>query len=678
MTRPRQHPARTAHGGARKVRKLLEQGMAAHREGARGRAEKHYARALRLDPANGDALQLLGLIAFDDGRFERAEHLIGEAIRSNPQAALYHYNLGVVRRAAQDLAGALEALRRSLELDADNVRTLGEAVLACLSLGEAAEALGYAVRVLRLDVEHPRAQQWLEEALVRLPHEHPDPSVCALLQLCYSLPSVDPRILTLATARQLALRYGVRPDYAPVKDFALPAEARRDPLLLDFLAAGFNCVPEMELFLTDLRLYLLSAVSEEGAALDPVLPAALAMQCFNNEYVFAVREGEVPLLEGLRERFGAAIEAPRVDWAEIETLLPALAMYGPAHALPGARALAARALDEWPPAVRRIIGQQVVEPGAEAALRDAIPQAGTLADPVSRVVKATYERYPYPRWIHLPRVRRLQFRDRLRDLYPGAPPLPGRGPVRVLVAGCGTGKHPLELASRYADVEVTAIDLSRASLAYAARRAQLHGIDNVRFVCCDLLEVGDLGQRFDHIESVGVLHHLGDPEQGLRALQSVLNPGGTLKLGLYSEAAREDVNVVRRSFAGRETPPGDDEVRALRFAMLSGLQEGTRSRLLDFRDFFTLNECRDLLFHPQEHQFTVAGIRDLLARVALDFLGFEVKFSQGARYAERFPGAPADDLDNWATLEHESPRLFSGMYQFHVVSKDAAAATRAA
>ena len=41
-----------------------------------------------------------------------------------------------------------------------------------------------------------------------------------------------------------------------------------------------------------------------------------------------------------------------------------------------------------------------------------------------------------------------------------------------------------------------------------------------------------------------------------------------------------------------------------------------------YSDFFTTGECRDLLFHVQEHQFTIPEIKNFLAEIGLTFLGF--------------------------------------------------------
>ena len=104
---------------------------------------------------------------------------------------------------------------------------------------------------------------------------------------------------------------------------------------------------------------------------------------------------------------------------------------------------------------------------------------------------------------------------------------------RILDVGCGTGRHAY-LASRFGAREVVAVDLSGA---VEAARANLASLDNVHVVQGDLLRLplrdAAEGGGFDLIYSIGVLHHLPDPQEGFRALLPFLRPGGTIAVWLY-------------------------------------------------------------------------------------------------------------------------------------------------
>ena len=104
---------------------------------------------------------------------------------------------------------------------------------------------------------------------------------------------------------------------------------------------------------------------------------------------------------------------------------------------------------------------------------------------------------------------------------------------RVLDAGCGIGRHA-HFAAAYGASEVVALDLSDAVLAASAN---LSGFENVHVVQGDLLRPplrsAAAGGGFDLVYSIGVLHHLPDPEAGFRSLLRLVRPGGTIAIWVY-------------------------------------------------------------------------------------------------------------------------------------------------
>ena len=100
-------------------------------------------------------------------------------------------------------------------------------------------------------------------------------------------------------------------------------------------------------------------------------------------------------------------------------------------------------------------------------------------------------------------------------------------------------------AQKVSDAQVLAIDISRASLAYGKRMADKFGIQNIEFMQADILNLKDLNRKFPVIESVGVLHHMENPEKGWEVLRNILEPGGIMRLGLYSQTARKDIKRIR-------------------------------------------------------------------------------------------------------------------------------------
>lgn len=98
----------------------------------------------------------------------------------------------------------------------------------------------------------------------------------------------------------------------------------------------------------------------------------------------------------------------------------------------------------------------------------------------------------------------------------------------VLDGGCGKGRHTL-LAASWGARDVVGIDLSDAvESAFAATRSS----ENMHIVQADLCHP-PLARVFDYAFTIGVIHHLNDPEIGFRALASKLKPGGAFSVWVY-------------------------------------------------------------------------------------------------------------------------------------------------
>ena len=122
--------------------------------------------------------------------------------------------------------------------------------------------------------------------------------------------------------------------------------------------------------------------------------AALARQCFINEYVFFHDAEEIRRAARQRDDLAASLEA---GTPVLSLQLLAVAAYFPLYSLCGA----ARRLERsWPEDVMAVLGQQVREPQEEAQLRAATPRLTPIADATSRLVQDQYEENPYPQgWV---------------------------------------------------------------------------------------------------------------------------------------------------------------------------------------------------------------------------------------------------------------------------------------
>ena len=119
--------------------------------------------------------------------------------------------------------------------------------------------------------------------------------------------------------------------------------------------------------------------------------------------------------------------------------------------------------------------------------------------------------------------------------------------LKILIAGCGT-THAARVAYFNPDCTVVGVDLSEPSLAHEVYLKNKHGLANLHLHCLSLLDIETLGQQFDLIISSGVLHHLPDPDAGLRALKKVLLPHGVMSIMVYGWYRRFGVYMMQEAF----------------------------------------------------------------------------------------------------------------------------------
>lgn len=238
----------------------------------------------------------------------------------------------------------------------------------------------------------------------------------------------------------------------------------------------------------------------------------------------------------------------------------------------------------------------------------------------------------------------------------------------ILIAGCGTGQHALTTAKRFKSANVLALDLSLSSLSYAARKTNELGISNIEYAQADILELGNLGRQFDVIESAGVLHHLADPLAGWLVLVGLLRPGGIMKIGLYSEIARQEIVAGRTFIADGGYTSSIEDIRQCRqdFIAMAGDGNTAMKKICNYHDFFSLSMCRDLLFHVQEHRFSLPQIESALDSLKLEFLGFEMRRQNTMKMFKEVNPEECDltSFALWHEFEQKNPDTFAEMYQF--------------
>jgi tetratricopeptide (TPR) repeat protein/SAM-dependent methyltransferase len=610
-------------------------------------AETWYRAALRINPGLVDAHNNLGVILLDRKRHDEAAACFRAALAIKPDYVDALNNLARILIADSEWPTALNVLGQSLAIKGTGLAR--ELITQCVTLVEGVDSAtpmrNYIVRGLAEGWGRSRDLARAGIGLVKR-----DPEIASAVALA-----------TAAWPRRLSMGESLGP-------IGL-SKVAENALLRALLVSTPICSIELERLLTSIRGIVLDAalsVTDIGikAGLLVDFGAVLARQCFINDYVFDVADGEAEQIRILRDSITAAIEAgPQIPALR----LVAAAAYFPLHTLPHAERLCELS---WPTEVTVLLTQQVREPMTEQQYRAVIPRITPIRDEVSLEVRQQYEENPYPRWVSPPNASRCEaLGPMLRNGFPLHPfrPFSIGGNPDILIAGCGTGQHPVGVAQRIKGARVLAIDLSLASLCYAERKTQELGLSTIEYAQADILELGGCSRRFDQIESVGVLHHLANPLQGWRVLLTLLRPGGFMRIGLYSEVARRDIVRARAYIADRGYLPNVDDIRRCRQELTdAGADEGFRS-VAGMNDFFSLSECRDLLFHTQEHRMTLSEINAFVDQNDLAFMGFDLDSNVIDKYRRQFPDDPAaTNLKHWQEFEIQNPNTFLGMYIFFV------------
>jgi SAM-dependent methyltransferase/tetratricopeptide (TPR) repeat protein len=584
----------------------LARAVELHRAGRVAEALPLYLAALRADPDDVEALQLCGAALGRIGRPEEGLRLVERALQLDPahgparaNRARLFAQVGATKMEAGDGAGAEQAIRAALAEGerAGLLADLGAALVLQDRLDEAAVVWR---RAMEMDPRLPLGSR-LAAVCAALAARLAPRDALALLAEAVSL---DP-----SHAAALADAIAQVADPPPMRE-ALATLLARDDIDHQRISHAVQRVvsgPEDPLFAPWLRRCIVAdpdwearLVALRETAEEPALVEAIAVQAWLTEYAWP----DAPPRPGL-----------------------AAAMFGPVPATPALAALMA-------------------EPDEEIAV------LGLTGDRVSAAVREQYEAHPYPRRVGVHKRPGGRFSDYVRVLCPAwagvAPDAP-----EVLVAGAGTGQHPIGLAARFPDARVLAVDLSRRSLARAQRTAREHGVTNVRFAQADLLA---LTGQFDVVDCVGVLHHLDVPADGLAVLVKCLRPGGLLRLGVYSERGRAEVVAARALVAG-ET---DD--RAVRRRILALPEDHPARGVVKSVDFYSCSGCRDLVMHVCEHRYTPLTLKAMLDAAGLRVVGLQHPRPEPQRlFRERY--ADETDLAAWEELEKEHPRIFSGMIQ---------------
>ena len=289
---------------------------------------------------------------------------------------------------------------------------------------------------------------------------------------------------------------------------------------------------------------------------------------------------------------------------------------------------------------------------------------------IARQVSEFYERHPYPPPVDDLNAYRKIWDDQRRRaeshlFWPAEPYRKGRS---ILIAGCGT-TQAAHYALRWPGAQVIGIDVSAKSIAFTQGLKRKYVLGNLEVHQLPVERAGELGRGFEHVVCTGVLHHLGDPDAGLRALRDVLEPNGALHVMVYAPYGRAGVYMLQdycRRLGIDATAP---EIRDLAASLKALPPDHPIAPLLrNAPDFADRAGLADALLHPRDRSYSVPQLMDFLGRAGLTF-GRWVRQAPYLPWCGALAGAPHHSrlVGLAAEAQYAAIELFRGTMVRHAV-----------
>lgn len=235
-----------------------------------------------------------------------------------------------------------------------------------------------------------------------------------------------------------------------------------------------------------------------------------------------------------------------------------------------------------------------------------------------------------------------------------------RAPERlnILSAGCGTNQAAY-YALRNPNWNVVGIDLSEASLRHQEFLKAKHGLSNLQLHQLNINDIGKLGKYFDFITCTGVLHHLPDPDLGLRSLRSVLQPDGIMHLMVYGQSLRLGVYMLQEAFRLLRLNQTNEDIKLVRDVIASLPGNHVARRYTDSAtDLHYDAGVVDTFLHPQDRAYWVKDVYSFTRRSGLEFLGWldaavyspEAQIPMGHPVWKKLAGLPTENAEHICDL----------------------------
>ena len=671
-------------------------------------AEKLYKEILSLDQSNSEAIFHLGTLYSQLKKFSQAKHLLlkadelnpnnlninlnigslffstGEAdlalkyfdkvIKIKPDYVLAHFNKGIILNSQRKYQGAIKCFEKIIKIEPDNINAHNVLGIILQEIGEFKKSLFYLKKSINISPNNLRVINTLLNLLrsIKLSNLSESNSIdlVELFIFLFEKDSIDHNEL-FNNAKNIIF---LEKDKIEIEKLLNSVSSLlSDPIVKKILNKKlFHLILQkslirdkfIEKFLCKIRKEILFCIqNKETHSIKELYDFIVsnAEQSFLNEYVVYQSEEEINIAHKLMKKI-------ENDKSVNELEISILACYLPLNLSEVIKEKLKNYISNSS-LFNDLIQMQIKDPLKEADLKKNINSFDNISDNISKKVRDQYEENPYPRWRFANITPKNNFLSILNNaIRPNKINANNQNIAQnVLIAGCGTGQQ-LVYKTSYENSNIVAIDLSLSSLAFAKRKMQELKHNNIEFLQGDILSLNSLNKKFDVIECVGVLHHLKDPEYGLRILLDNLEPNGYLKLGLYSEYARKHIIALREFVKINNFKSNINDIRKFR-ELAKNNKENIFQKINYNFDFYSTSSVRDLIFHVQEHRYTLPQISNLLKKFDLEFLGFTNSITK-KEYSKIYPqDIKNTSLENWNDFEINNQDIFREMYQFWVRKK---------
>ncbi len=635
-------------------------------------AKTLFLKANTINPNNPSINNNLGNIYLELGESQKALKYYEKAIKLKPDYADSHLNLGIAFKSLKKYQQAIICIQKAIKIQPDNIRSYNILGRILKELGEYNKSISCYEKSIQIDPNNVITLNSILDLFTSIQFSNltlnNSKSIKNLIIFLFKKNNINhnqifhnAKLLIYIDESQQEIEKIINSDSLLLNNKVIQKLLKEEFLHL-MLQKSFIRDRFLEVLITKIRKELLFLLKKENLNIlnqyyDFII--SLAEQSFLNEYVFFQSDEEVKLITNLEKKLLNNLENNEIKIAILGSYIP----------LHKSENIKKKLLNYTSKSdlFNDMIKMQIKDYLEEIKLKDQIKSIKIITDDVSKKVRNQYEENPYPRWRCANKTLIANFLLHLNnDIKPNIIKFNNNflNPS-VLIAGCGTGQQIIN-AIGYKNANIIGVDLSLASLAYAKRKIDEIGVKNVKFLHGDILHLENLNRKFDVIECGGVLHHMNEPLEGLKVLIDLLEPHGFLKLGLYSEISREHIVKIRKFIKNKNFQNTEKDIRNCREAVLKQKEDISLYKVVDNYDFYSTSSTRDLIFHVNEHRFTIPEIFKILKNFDLEFLGFANPFFK-KKYLQSFPDDKNNlSLDNWNKFEIKNPDAFKGMYQFWV------------